>query len=234
MEFSMTRVLSLLNREFILHRKVFFLLAIALCAVCAFIMFISTEEYCNPQSYVNITDIIFISIFMLGGTLFSNSIFTEFREATNRASYLNLPASTFEKWLSKWILAFPLYLIICMLLIFLTYIPVAYALESVWSECRFIPLAETFNLSFTYILKATILYQSCAFLFGIIFNKNAVLKSIAVAVVLSILFSLFMAILVKFSSYSGKIQSESLFRVLIFFAPILWFISYILLKRKQI
>lgn len=234
MEFSLTRVLSLLKRECILNGKVFLLLAIALCALCAFIMFISTEEYCNPQSYLNITDIIFISIFLLGGTIFSNSIFTEFREPTKRASYLNLPSSTFEKWLTKWILAFPVYLILSLILIYMTYIPVAYAIESVWNECRYIPLTETFGTSFKITLMTAILYQSFAFLFGIIFNKYAVLKSIAVAVIVSILFSLVMAIFVKFTSFSATIQAEAALQILIFFVPILWLISYFVLKRKQI
>lgn len=233
MEFSLTRVLSLLKRECILNGKVFLLLAVAVSALCAFIMFITTEEYCNGSHFIDITDILYISIILLGSTLFSNSIFTEFRQPTKRISYLSLPSSTFEKWLSKWILAFPVYLIISILIICITYFSVAYAIESTWSECRFIPLSNTFSKSFKFILLATLVYQSFAFILGILFNKYAVLKSIAVAAFISILFSLGMSILVKFTSISRTIETEAGIRILIFLVPFLWYISFVLLKRKQ-
>lgn len=231
MELSFGRVLSLIRREVILNAKVFCLLAFALCAICAFIMFTSTEEYCNPGSYVNVTDIIYYANLFFGSLIFSASIFTEFRENNKRAMYLKLPASTLEKWLSKWLFAFPIYIVIATLLTFMTYTLFAYYLESLWSDCQFIPLSETifhFNAG-SIKIKVFLIFQSIMFLLGIIYNKHALLKAIVTTVILAFIFTACMNWL-----HMPNHADDRIFHRLVFIVPFIWILSYFMLKAKQV
>lgn len=234
MERSVVRVLSLIKRDFILNARVFSLLAFTLCGVCMFIMFASTEEYCNTETYVDVTETIFVAILFSGCLIFSASIFIEFRDNSSRAQYLKLPATTFEKWFSKWLLALPIFTLLMSLLIFITYSIFAYYLESLWSECNFIPFLDPLTSMSVFTSqnwKAFLLLQSIMFLLGIMYNKYGVFKALVTIFLLNIPLTFYNLqdrnILIDYPAVDYS-------KLYLMTVPFVWLISYFMLKAKQI
>jgi len=168
MELSLDRLIRLLKRDLLSNSRLFLLLAFSLAVIVALMMFVSTEEYCNPKHYIKIVDVIFFFTLYLSGAILSASIFTEFRNPSSRSLYLSLPATHLEKWLSKWIICVPLHLGLCFIIIIIMYLAMSNILNNIWSECRFLPLSEinkntffqSFKHRFIHLTKSSIYYVS--------------------------------------------------------------------------
>lgn len=241
MEFSISRVGSLMKRDIILNGKSFLLLAIAFSCITALIMFISTEEYCDSIIPTDLTEVILYSILLLGGLIFSVSIFTEFREESTRAMYLSLPSSSFEKWLSKWIIALPLFTLVSWCIISISYMVMGTIIENIWIDCQFLPLKQGINNSVIHASKVYLVFQSIAFFLGIMLNKHALLKAIPIGFLLFMLVGYFLEKLARASISTNYLTKEHLelhsnifINSLLFVIPIIWLASFFKLKEKQI
>lgn len=240
MEFSPKRFFSLMKRDFLLNRKSLLLLAIALASVTAMIMFVSTEEYCSSPSHIDLTDI-FDFVLFLGGIVFSVSIFIEFRNESHRTMYLNLPSSNFEKWLSKWIISLPLFILIATCIVLISYSAMSAMITNIWEECKFVSLKNTLLARGVSKFKFYLFFQSIAFLLGVVFNKHALLKAIPIGFILVFLFFYFQNKFVTSMLTTSYVTPEDfdyyngmLINSLVYITPIIWLASYFKLKEKEI
>lgn len=239
MEFSMTRFGQLIKREFLIHARIFSLLSILIFLVGVLIMFMSTEEYCNSANDINIIDILVIAMIFVSGTILSASIFTEFRDPASRSLYLSLPASHFEKWLSKWIICVPIHLFVSTGIFVITYMLMGSILNKLWPECRFIQLSLIHIPIFSFLIKQYFIFQSLCFLLGIIYNKYALIKTLATSAIIIFLFSTIITLFIKVLFGENPNQELNINNVIFqniayILTPMLWIASYYKLKEKEL
>lgn len=239
MELSFIRLFRLLKRDLVSKSKMLLLLIFSLAIIVALMMFVSTEEYCNPGNYIKIVDVIFFFALYMSGAILSASIFTEFRNPSSRSLYLSLPATHLEKWLSKWIICVPIHLSIAFLIIAITYMIMGNLLHNVWPECRFLPLNEINKNSFLQSFKVYFIFQSLCFLLGIIFGKNALIKTLATIAALILVFSGIMTGVIGIifgdnPDSNLNIGLTILPNIAFIITPLLWLSSFFKLKEKQL
>ncbi len=172
---SIRRVFYLLKRDFILYRKPILYLYLVLALITGIIMFISTEEYCN-ENQIDITIIIELFVILPAWFLISAGAFHEFRRDGTRSSYLLLPATTLEKWVVRWFECSIIFLFFAFITTILSYIVFGHLINQIWRECQFVSWTAILKFEFSKSLSITI--QSLLFLFGIVFNRYGVAKSI--------------------------------------------------------
>lgn len=238
MEFSIQRVIQLIKRDILINSKVFSLLIIFLSLIGPLIMFMSTEEYCNSKHNIDIIDVLLISVICISGIILSASIFTEFRSASSRSHYLNLPASHLEKWLSKWLICVPIHLCISTLIFIISYMIMGSIIHNVWPECTFAKLSFINFPELSNLIKQYFIIQSLCFLLGVIYNKYAVIKSLSTAALLIFLFSMAVVFFVRtFLANDPDAQLKvnlTIFNISFVFTPAFWLASYYKLKEKQL
>jgi len=239
MNFSIHRLGHLIKRDILMNARLFSILIVSILLIVSLIMFISTEEYCNTDTLINVLDVIFFFSLFASGAIFSASIFKEFRQSGSRSQYLSLPASTLEKWLSKWILAVPVHILISFILITLSYTVMGNILHNVWSECHFIPLSEISRSEFSNSIKTYFIFQAICLICGIVYNKYALIKTLATALIIMLLFSAIMTILIKItngaeSNLDIHVGPDKLASISYFITPLIWLASYFKLKEKEL
>jgi len=245
MDFSISRLVQLIKRDFQINARVFILLILSLLIITSFIMFLSTEEYCNSDSPIIIVDVIFFVGLFMSGAILSSSIFTEFRHPSSRSYFLSLPATTTEKWLSKWIICVPIHLILSIFLIVISYKLFGNVLHNIWAECHFVSLLDLnsdkgrytslYKYNFIRALKIYFVFQAFCFLFGILYNKNSFLKTLISVLILCFVFKSGTNILFGTNPRWGVfVMSNSFANITYFLTPLIWLASYYTLKEKQI
>lgn len=239
MEFSLDRVIQLIKRDILINSKVFSLLIGFLFLLGPLIMFISTEEYCNTEHNINIIEVLLFSIVFLSGVILSASIFTEFRSPASRSHYLNLPANHFEKWLSKWLICIPIHLCVSTIIFIISYVIMGVAINKVWPECTFAQLSFINIFELSYLIKQYFILQSFCFLMGIIYNKYALIKSLATTAFLIFLFSMIVLYILRVINGDDP-DTQTNISLIIFnnlaylLTPVFWLASYYKLKEKQL
>ena len=113
MNFNITRFITLARRDFIIYRKplLYGLLLIPLSVFMISYLKGLSEGVLDATFLLN-----WIAVFLfVGGIAFTSTVFWEFKSTPERAQYLTLPASNFEKLLSRWIYSLVLYpIFICL------------------------------------------------------------------------------------------------------------------------
>ena len=232
---SVSRMLYLLKRDYILYRKSMFFVCLALFLLNGVIMFITTEEYCNGSLF-DITDIIGITIIFGSWFLISASAFHEFRRNGTRNSYLLLPTTTLEKWLVRWFETFVLFFILSLALTILSYITFSYWIHSIWPKCGYVPWTNLLDIDFPNTLA--ILIHSLLFLFGIVFNRFGVAKAIFATCITFFLGYLSVGLIDSFlngfrSTYEMPINWDTFPNFVFVVVPLILLASFYKLKEKE-
>lgn len=192
-----------------------------------------------------------------GGLIFTSAIFHEFNDKMGTHHYLSLPASTFEKFLSKWLITAILFPIVASVLFWVyTKIGDAFYLNY-YPGTDYIPweLTDWWSIFF---LKIYIVYQSTFLIGGIVFQKYTFFKTSIVHWIISLASVIIGAILFRIifaNQFEGLFSinqdidmqtsdevihfMENKFLSILEFAlwflvpPIMWAIGFFKLKEKE-
>ena len=234
MDINMKRVGALIKRDWILYKRNYLVGIIILIAMCMGLMFLVSDE-ANPQMPTDASEIIFFTMLFVVGTIHTLRSFREFRNQTQSVAYLSIPASHMEKFLSRWIITLPLFVIVCSVVFVMSYPLFSFFAEKIWGVVFL--MFNSFRWTyFIEILFSYVFFHSVFLFFAICFNRNTILKSIIVFILLWLTFALF-----SYYINNGSVQADDSFkamltsnyRYLMFLAvPIFWFLSYNRLKAK--
>lgn len=187
--FSPGRFWLLLKEEFRLEYRRY-LMAMGVIFGSLFIIWwfngfeISQEEHLEDFHYV------WFGILLLGGgALFSSVAFSRLTTKPARLFYLNLPASTYEKFASKWLITAILY----PLVMWTVYLLFAWFINKVhfaYTQTPFTPL-PAFGIITWLFIKIYLVAQTVFLLGAVIFHRYAIFKTIFSLLVLEITLAFF-------------------------------------------
>jgi len=226
-------------------------------AVFGFLILVALLQIYWTGGYEEMNWNMFPVIIFFGGLIFTSVIFYEFNDKTGTHHYLSLPASNFEKFLSKWLITAILFPIGASIL-FLIYSKIGDAIYFNYrSETGYIPwkLTDWWSIFF---LKIYVVYQSTYLIGAVVFQKYTFFKtsivhwgiSIASAIIGSILFRIIFADQFEGLFYINQdinMQTsdtvidfmENKFLSILEFAlwylvpPIMWIVGFFKLKEKE-
>ena len=98
--FNGSRFLQLFKLELINDYRNFFIASLAIFAFLMMVIMIMAEDH----DFEDFHGIWYPIVLLGGGYLFTSASFSELNKASSRMGYLSLPASTFEKFLSKFLI----------------------------------------------------------------------------------------------------------------------------------
>jgi len=252
--FDFNRFSLLLKKELWSGNKKSIIVAVA---IFGFLILFALFNIYTFGGYEGMNWMMFPIVVFWGGLVFTSVIFYEFNDQTGTHHYLSLPASTFEKFLSKWLITAVLFPIVASLL-FWVYTKIGDAIYFNYdSESDYIPwkLTDWWSIFF---LKIYIVYQSTFLIGAIVFQKYTFFKTsvihwiigIASAIIGAILFRIIFADmfdgLYPPTEYLDMQTSdevihfmENKFLSILEFAlwflvpPIMWAVGFFKLKEKE-
>lgn len=123
MQFNINRFLALIRRDLLVYKKpISFVLGGAIILLFLISVLVEVTDENNARNLDGDFWSILVTIMLLGGGfLFTSVVFWEFREPDTRLSFLTLPASNFEKMISRWIYTLILYPIAVLVIVYLVY-----------------------------------------------------------------------------------------------------------------
>lgn len=186
--FSPGRFLGLLKEELRLdYRR--YLIALGVIFGGLFIIWWFNAFDMSPDEHLEDFHYVWFGIILLGGgALYSSLAFTRFGDKPAKLFYLNLPASTFEKYASKWLLTAIFYPIVIWVL-YLLFSWVVHKIHLAYTDgAPFTQLPVLGETTWLFI-KLHIVIQSAFLLGAVIFHRYAIFKTIFSILVLE--FALF-------------------------------------------
>lgn len=255
MKFDIKRFKTVLLREFYTD----FLPAIKIMGVIVVIILLLSSinvffgaDDSNAEVIVNFGIFLFIA-----GVIYTSLVFGELKSVQGRAAYLSLPASHFEKLLSKWISTNPAF-IMAISLLFLILSLILSPLWTMWGS----HLSNEIFTSANYwkIVGHYFIIHSIFFLGSIAFNKNSLFKTLVALLLFAVLTGfinlLFFRIVwydyfdglwmvknmegsASFGSYLENPEEIPQVKIIIFLfhyvmAPVLWVVSFFKLIEKEV
>ena len=268
--FSIERFALLYKKDFIEGWKTLLLRFVMLYAILAIIFclighseFEARLKHLGTEYYSDIFYLRFAAFIFWGfGCLFASLMMERMKDKTKRISYLMTPATSFEKFLSRFLLVVVLY-IIAFFLAFKLADYTRIAIFSVrYAELQIIPI----NLSMLYsgqgevlanswpafiaLFTSYLFFQSLFILGSILWYKNPFIKTLAAGVIIVLVFvivdsilvhSLFSDISIRTSvgDYIQELAKQWLTKknIIIFFSLLTlfnWSISYFRFKSSEI
>jgi len=171
--FDFNRFSLLLKRELLSENKKPLIVAGAIFGFLILFAFIKIRTLGN---YEGMNWGMFPFVIIIGGVIFTSTIFHEFNDKTGTHHYLSLPASTFEKFLSKWLITAILFPIVASIL-FWVYTKIGDAIFFKYHpEANYIPwkLMDWWSIFF---IKIYVVYQSTFLIGAIVFQKYTFFKT---------------------------------------------------------
>lgn len=99
MKYSLSRVSNLIRRDLVLYKKPLITYSLGLIAVNLIMLIFLNRGHGNPLFW-ELWYWKFLIVISIG---FTSSAFVEFRDSNRKQQYLNLPASTLEKYSVRWV-----------------------------------------------------------------------------------------------------------------------------------
>ncbi len=257
MNISIPRIFQLVKREYVVFRKPLALMSIVLFFFAGLIMFaVSDEHDADKNIPEDAGEIVFVSMLIFIGGIYTINTFREYQNHSRRIQYLMIPASHLEKLISKWLITLPLFILQSLIVFVLAYSIFGWLIQAQW-ELNFVSLSE---LNWKYVLRFTLLYywfHAAYLLLATMFNKHPLLKSIVFG---SIMFALgtFIVMLIfrlfmweyfegffkpsttlnyttKWPNDEWLESNEMTFKLLLSFVlvPFLYLISFFKMKEKE-
>ncbi len=254
MQFNLSRFLSLINRDFILHKKGLIVSVSALCLLLLLVV-VFGHQFKSPDQFtasIQMMVMAFVVVLVIGGGLLTASNLGDLKTAVRRADYLSIPASNFEKVLSKWLYSLPLFLIVVSF-IFLFYESVYIGIYGDSFTEEGLQIATRMKYLVLHFVSLYVVGHSVAFFFSFLFNSFAAIKGGLIS-----LFILFITgILLAFLNIQGvqehfeygdgsisEVFSLSYWNLMIYIdgnatwlmlcAPLFWVFAYLVFKRKTV
>ncbi len=189
---NLGRIYRLMNKYMIENWRT---LAISLCGLLAIAIasgiFVAVnsynKHYCYLYSYTKF-ELPFILSLFFGGAYIASTTFRQLSTPTDALSLLTIPASHFEKFLIRWLVAVPLFLLVMLVSLWiadttrLTYTFLCYGVELhpiPWSKIIANSVATDYRLENNIHLTLFYLSSQSFFLLGsVIWRRNALIKTI--------------------------------------------------------
>jgi hypothetical protein len=187
--FSWNRFKLLIARDWSIHSK---MMIITLGTIIGIFLF---WNLIYPTNIYTLADrpTGFLWLLFFGGIFLTSNAFKELQNPQNRTNYFMLPASYFEKYISRWGLTSIGYALA--VLLFYTFFYWSVNLASFLFSNHFPPFFNPFNWIF---LKSMLIYSvihAMFFLGAVYFRKNVMIKTLFALAIFGIILSVFSLIL---------------------------------------
>ena len=193
--FKGSRFLQLLKLEQVRGYKRFLIISLDVFAFLMLIILIMASDH----DFEDFHSVWYPIVLLGGGYLYAGSSFSELNKEKSRMTYLSLPASTFEKFASKFLITNFGYLIFATLVYWLFSI-LSNAISQAWfnfSFQEFNPFREHYPL----IMIIYITTHSIFFLGAIAFNRFAIFKTFLSLVVVYFILAVIIYLCVRIIFY---------------------------------
>lgn len=261
MELSINRLINLIKRDWIVHKKFTLSFILILFLFGGFVMWASSDVDSNGIQLKNIPAeagmIVFVSMLFVGGLLITLLTFSEFNRDTSRLQFLSLPASNFEKLVSKWLYTLPGFLLVVTMLFAIAYSFFGFIMESIY-DIKFSSIGEIDFRDISYFLLAFLVLHAFCFLMAVLYNRYTIPKTILTALGLLAITIFLLGLIFRivfFDHWVGfftpsekqmqvevthnfKVWVESFFTKLPYIVPaivvpFMWVVSYFKMKEKE-
>lgn len=180
MNFSWPRFRRLLANDFMQQWKRIWIATLALAGIglVAYLTNVDPEADTRPEIYLGL----FPAVLILGGLIFTSTIFADLHHPLQRFHYLTLPVSNLERFFSRYLLSGPLY---CLYVV-VTYVVFDWLAAAI-AKAMLGASAAPFPLSDPRIVQLILTYlgaHSMAFLGAIYFRSHQLVKSLLAFVVI--------------------------------------------------
>lgn len=260
--FNLHRFLCLVKRDWVVYKKHLLSIVVILLSLCALYMLISKENLIRRSISVEHTfqsilyiEILYLTMLSIVGFFVTMLVFKDFRTPQDRLQFLQLPASNFEKVLSKWLYSLPgMWLLTAFVFIF-GYTLFGAIIESytevVYPSLKWIRWEMIGNGLVIYTVVHSVL-----FLLAMIFNRFVIPKSIISLVILTILTLIILGVIIRvimFNHFDGWSMRGDEFSLSFSFqdrakwflehlhylglyivVPFLWLVSFLKMKEKEL
>lgn len=248
--FDFRRFSLLLQKEFLTgNKKSLIVLGAVFGLMMLFAWFLIETK--DGYQYLNFN--MFPLVLFGGGFVFTSVMYYEFSKKTGTHHYLSLPASTFEKFLSKWLITAVLFPIVTVLL-FWIYVKLADQLHFSYTEEK-ITTWFINNWWTLFFIRIYLILQSVFLLGAIAFQKYTFFKTALVSILSFALFVIICLIahrIIFAAYYDGLEIVENLdtnhatrdfvigtmtkwieYAAYFLFPPIMWVAGFFKLKEKE-
>ena len=248
MEFSLKRFGRVLYKDYISYRK-WFILIVLIMFIAVFCITIIGHKLIatNGGGASQMLLVTFFAGLILLGGYFSSTNLGDLRTPQRRLHYLSLPASTFEKVLSKWLYTLPLFVLVLASVYFIFFT----GYESMYGH-MFNEEAKSINYKiktrmFPYFIGLYVFGHSVALFFSFLYNRYTAIKGILVCAIIFFSIAVFKILLDNSVMLEKGILEglmDSVWNLMAFtgdkplqlvlLAPIFWVLTYFVAKRKQL
>jgi hypothetical protein len=247
--FSLQRFSHLFRRHLLYYQKT---MLIGLGAMAGLLLVISIlVTYSNQGVFsTNIFETLGIVLFFLGGYLITSQSFNELHSPSRGQFFLTLPASSFEKLFTAWLVSAPVYIVVGLLSLWFVNLLAALVNSAIFGS-----QILTLNLFSPIIGKLALIYlitQSVFFLGAVYFRRYNFLKTLLSLFVIQWVLSIWVFILMFlfFDRAAFQMGPEESFAAPAFFsewvplmarilfwglmAPFFLVVSYLRLKEREV
>lgn len=236
MTINYQKVKALIFRDLIIFKAPIIKTIIFLVIICGFMMMIAQDE-ADPKTPDDVPEIVFGAMLLVAGTMISIGMFKEFSKKENAVHFLTIPASHLEKFLSKWILALPIYILVCSLMFAIFYPLISFIADLVWGY-EYTPF---YKFRWSYFIEFIFIYcfiSSVSFLTSIIRNHTSYLRFLFQV---SIVWIPYVFITYKLNNegmdpegYVKNFLRDNIAVICLILSLIIWYLSYQRLKLKSV
>ncbi|MCM1449525.1 MAG: hypothetical protein NC082_04230 [Clostridiales bacterium] len=200
-KFSIQRTIALIQKSVMDRPKVFMMRMIvligSLAVAACFIGFVSFSTYLSPgQSIINVSRSLvnmFIFMFYVLGLVYTSMAFSDTSTKPGRIDVLMLPARNIEKYISRWIVYVPVFLIAFLLAMFVADAIRVAVMKIYYHEymeyISFMNWGDLADNDVSHFVAIFVAIQSFFWLGSIMWAKNSFIKTFAAVTVLLTMFS---------------------------------------------
>lgn len=183
--FNLNRMQSLFRRQWALSAKSWRIAMIASVGINLAISMLILFAGSNPEAALQSLKTSLFITFLITGLVFTSSAFKELQEPTTSVSFLTLPASNFEKFLTGWLFTFSLYSIVSYILYQLSYLFISLLAFAAYGTSPALVSISWNELGIVFMVLFIV--HSVFFLGGVWFKKMAFFKTLLVLFVISMI-----------------------------------------------
>jgi hypothetical protein len=245
MEFNLSRIFGLVQRDWLRYRKQFLMGVVGL-VILTFIITRVAQFYLLPDSQAGFSILLIsfvISLFGIGGLLTSSNL-GDLSTRERRIDYLSLPASHLEKIFTKWLYTLPLFVLILCSIFYLFFQGYMFTHNDYLDPAVMVEGSHLSKRVAYKFVQVFIVFHAIAFFFSFYFDRLAALKGGLVTLVLF----LGLAIIIGLIYRSGELSvldntGVAIFNMLVFvqektnllilLTPIMWVMTYVVFAKKS-
>lgn len=209
--FEPSRFMHLLRRDIATHYKSLLVGMGAVASLFTFLLVFIPAFMDEPKPFINIeihTGGYLFSLF-LGGLWFSSGIWSDVNTTQQRQYFLTLPASDLEKYLSKWFLTGPVFMVV-FTFVYWVFSFLVNAFAAGYPGIEYWPMTFFDNVFIRQLAPYYLLVQPLFLAGGIWFGRFAFIKTTLIAIILEILFIAFVSWLgaILFADLGEVVEQE--------------------------